>query len=81
VYAAALRVLAADTAATVINSTVTIDNSKIVECRLLGYKTPVRTSHETHYFPATEPSRLMLVGFEVFMAVTMKNEVLWDNKT
>jgi hypothetical protein len=30
------------------------------ECRLLGYKTPVRTSQETHYFSATEPRRLML---------------------
>jgi hypothetical protein len=30
------------------------------ECRLLGYKTPVRTSQETHYVSATELSRLML---------------------
>jgi hypothetical protein len=30
------------------------------ECRLLGYKTPVRTSQETHYLSATEASRLML---------------------
>jgi hypothetical protein len=30
------------------------------ECRLLGYKTPVRTSQETHYFSATESSQLML---------------------
>jgi hypothetical protein len=30
------------------------------ECRLLGYKTPVRTSQETHYVSATEPSQLML---------------------
>jgi hypothetical protein len=30
------------------------------ECRLLRYKSPVHTSQETHYFPATEPSRLML---------------------
>jgi hypothetical protein len=29
------------------------------ECRLLGYKNPVHTSHETYYFCATEPSRLM----------------------
>jgi hypothetical protein len=29
------------------------------ECRLLVYKTPVRTSQETHY-SATELSRLML---------------------
>jgi hypothetical protein len=30
------------------------------ECRLLGYKNPVRTSQETRYVSATEPSRLML---------------------
>jgi hypothetical protein len=30
------------------------------ECRLLGYKNPVRTSQETHYVSATELSRLML---------------------
>jgi hypothetical protein len=30
------------------------------ECRLLGYKNSVRASQETHYFSATEPSRLML---------------------
>jgi hypothetical protein len=30
------------------------------KCRLLVYKIPVRTSQETHYVSATEPSRLML---------------------
>jgi hypothetical protein len=30
------------------------------ECRLLGFKNPVRTSQETHYVSATEPSQLML---------------------
>jgi hypothetical protein len=30
------------------------------ECRLLGYKNPVRTSQETHYVSATEFSQLML---------------------
>jgi hypothetical protein len=30
------------------------------ECRLLGYKNPVRTSLEIRYFLATEPRRLML---------------------
>jgi hypothetical protein len=30
------------------------------ECHLLGYKNPVRTSQETHYFSATEHSQLML---------------------
>jgi hypothetical protein len=30
------------------------------ECRRLGYKNQVRTSQETHYVSATEPSQLML---------------------
>jgi hypothetical protein len=30
------------------------------ECRLLGYKNPVRTSQETHYVSTTETSQLML---------------------
>jgi hypothetical protein len=30
------------------------------ECRLLGYKTPFRTSQETRYVSATESSQLML---------------------
>jgi hypothetical protein len=30
------------------------------ECRLLGYKTPVRTSQETHYVSTSESNRLML---------------------
>jgi hypothetical protein len=30
------------------------------ECRLLGYKNPVRTSQETHYVSTTAPSQLML---------------------
>jgi hypothetical protein len=30
------------------------------ECRLLGYKNPVRTSQETHYVSATKSSQLML---------------------
>jgi hypothetical protein len=36
------------------------------DCRLLGYKNPVRTSQETHYVSATESSRLMrckILGF------------------
>jgi hypothetical protein len=44
------------------------------ECRLLGYKNPVRTSQVTHYVSATE---LGYVRFEVFTAVTMKNVVFW----
>jgi hypothetical protein len=51
------------------------------ECRILGYKNPVPTSHETHYVSATESSRLMLCKFEVFRAVTTKNVVFWDIKT
>jgi hypothetical protein len=31
------------------------------ERRLLGYKNPVRTSQETHYVSATEPSQLLLL--------------------
>jgi hypothetical protein len=34
--------------------------SIIEEWRLLGYKTPVHTSQETHYVSATESSQLML---------------------
>jgi hypothetical protein len=30
------------------------------ECRLLGYKNPVRTSQETHYVSTTESSQIML---------------------
>jgi hypothetical protein len=51
------------------------------ECRLLGYKSPIRTSQGTHYVSATESSRLMLCKVEVFTAVTMKNVVFWDIKT
>jgi hypothetical protein len=51
------------------------------ECRPLGYKNPVRTSQQTHYFSAIEHSWLMLCKFEVFKAVTMKNVVLWDIKS
>jgi hypothetical protein len=36
------------------------------ECRLLGYKNPVRTSRETHYFSATKPSQLMLCHIRGF---------------
>jgi hypothetical protein len=37
-----------------------IINPAYEECSLLGYKTPVRTSQETHYFSTTESSQLML---------------------
>jgi hypothetical protein len=30
------------------------------ECRLMGYKNPVRTSQETYYIYATETSRLII---------------------
>jgi hypothetical protein len=36
------------------------------ECRLLGYKTPVRTSQETHYVSTTDSSHLMLCKFSGF---------------
>jgi hypothetical protein len=36
------------------------------EWRLLGYKSPVRTSQETHYVPATELSQLMLCKISGF---------------
>jgi hypothetical protein len=48
------------------------------KCCLLGYKNPVRTSQETHYFSATGPSRLMLCKIWVFTAVAMMNAVFWD---
>jgi hypothetical protein len=51
------------------------------ECRLPGYKNPVRTSQETHYVSATELSQLMLLRFDVFTTVTMKNGVFGDIKT
>jgi hypothetical protein len=39
---------------------------KHAECRLLGYKNPVRTSQETHYVSATDPSRLTLCTIRGF---------------
>jgi hypothetical protein len=53
------------------------------EFRLLGYKNPVRTSQETHYVSATEPSRLMLCkiwgfhgsDYEDFRLLGYKNPV------
>jgi hypothetical protein len=39
------------------------------ECRLLGYKNPVRTSQETHYVSATESSQLMLCNIWGFHGV------------
>jgi hypothetical protein len=36
------------------------DGGDFEECRLLGYKTPIRTSQETHYVSATESNQLML---------------------
>jgi hypothetical protein len=37
-----------------------LHGSDYEECRLLGHKTPVRTSQETHYVSTTESSQLML---------------------
>jgi hypothetical protein len=37
-----------------------VHGSDYEECRLVGYEIPFRTSEETHYISATEPSRLML---------------------
>jgi hypothetical protein len=51
------------------------------ECRLLGYRNPVRTSQETHYVSTTEPSQSMLCKNWGFTGVTMKNVVFWDIKT
>jgi hypothetical protein len=36
------------------------------ECRLLGYKTTVRTSQETHYVSATESSQSVLYNIRGF---------------
>jgi hypothetical protein len=36
------------------------------ECLLLGFKNPVHTSQETHYFSATEPSLLMVSKIQGF---------------
>jgi hypothetical protein len=36
------------------------------ERRLLGYKYPVRTSQESHYFSAAEPNRLILCKISDF---------------
>jgi hypothetical protein len=37
-----------------------ISNAFTEECRLLGYKNPIRTSQETHYVSATQSSQSML---------------------
>jgi hypothetical protein len=42
------------------------------ECRLLGYKNPVRTSQETHYVSPIESSRLLLWKIWGFRGGTMK---------
>jgi hypothetical protein len=47
------------------------------ECRVQGYKNPVRTPHVTHYVSATELSRLILCKIEIFLTLTVKNAVLW----
>jgi hypothetical protein len=50
------------------------------ECRLLRYKNLVRTSHEIHYFSATEPSRLMLRKIWGFHVGDYKTAVFWDEE-
>jgi hypothetical protein len=54
------------------------DGSDYDECRLLGYNNPFCTSQEIHYFFATEHNRLMLLKYQVFTAVTVKDAVSWD---
>jgi hypothetical protein len=55
------RPVSSNVRTTLSNVTVVKRNRPYVEeCRLLGYKTPVRTSQETHYVSATESSLLML---------------------
>jgi hypothetical protein len=51
------------------------------DCRLLGYKTPVRTSQETHYVSATEPSRLMLCKIWGFHGGDYEDCCLLGHKT
>jgi hypothetical protein len=59
------------------------------ECHLLGYKNPVRTSQETHYVSATEPSQLILCkiwgirggGYEEWRLLGHKNPVHTSQKT
>jgi hypothetical protein len=59
------------------------------ECRLPGYKGPVRTSQETHQVSATEPSRLMLCkiwgfhggGYEECRLLGYKNPVRTSQET
>jgi hypothetical protein len=43
-----------------------LTDANIEECRLLGYRNPVCTSQETHYFSATETSWLMLCNIWSF---------------
>jgi hypothetical protein len=59
------------------------------ECRLLGYKNPVRTSQETHYVSTTELSWLMLSkiwgfhggDYEEFRLLGYKNPVRTSQET
>jgi hypothetical protein len=51
------------------------------ECRILGYKNPVSTSQETHYFSAAEPSRLMLCQIRGFHGGNYKECRLLGYKT
>jgi hypothetical protein len=46
------------------------------ECRLLGYKNPVRTTLETHNISATKASRLMLCKISGFLGDDYEHYVL-----
>jgi hypothetical protein len=48
------------------------------ECRLLGYKNPVRTTLETYYVSATGPSRLMLCKIWGFHGSDYEDVVSWE---
>jgi hypothetical protein len=44
----------------------------------MGYKNQVRTSHETVRLRYRAGPVNVMLRFDVFMEVTMKNAVLWD---
>jgi hypothetical protein len=51
------------------------------ECLLLGYKTTVRTSQETHYISTTEPTELMLCMISGFLGGDCEECCLLGYKT
>jgi hypothetical protein len=50
-----------------------VHGGNLEECRLLAYINQFSTSQEAHYISVTDPRWLMLLKFEVFTAVTIKN--------